>query len=126
MYFHTWKEKWFGLFKKDVPGLRLTDYIDPDWDLELVYRVSEYLKKGIIYIEATTEQRFICSMCKKDLGYNGVMMTDGVFVWPHVLSHYVEFHKVRIPDNFLKHILEVDFKMIEDSDDIDLDNLPFS
>lgn len=33
-------------------------------------------------------------------------MTDGVYVWPEGLAHYVEHHNVRLPHQFVQHVLE--------------------
>jgi len=32
-------------------------------------------------------------------------MTDGVYVWPEGLAHYVEHHNVRLPHQFVQHVL---------------------
>lgn len=31
-------------------------------------------------------------------------LTDGVYVWPEGLAHYVKAHAVRLPDDFLAHV----------------------
>jgi hypothetical protein len=33
-------------------------------------------------------------------------MTDGVWVWPEGLAHYIEEHNVRLPVEFVAHIME--------------------
>lgn len=33
-------------------------------------------------------------------------LTDGTFVWPEGLAHYVERHDVKLPDHFLQHVRE--------------------
>ena len=33
-------------------------------------------------------------------------MTDGVYVWPEGLAHYVEHHNVRLPHQFVQYVLK--------------------
>lgn len=33
-------------------------------------------------------------------------LTDGVYVWPEGLAHYVELHNVHLPQEFVDHVLE--------------------
>lgn len=32
--------------------------------------------------------------------------SDGVYIWPQGLAHYVEEHKTTLPEEFVNHILE--------------------
>ena len=43
-----------------------------------------------------------CRICGKELGCSN--RTDGEWVWPDQLSHYLRVHKVRLPDDFVEHI----------------------
>jgi hypothetical protein len=44
------------------------------------------------------------SFCRFGCGVNGTIeQTDGVFVWPEGLAHYVEVHSVRLPEEFVEH-----------------------
>ena len=48
--------------------------------------------------------RFECGLPGQELG--ACDMTDGTFVWPEGLSHYVRDHKVDLPEEFVKHVLK--------------------
>jgi len=37
-----------------------------------------------------------------------------VWVWPEGLPHYVEAHSVRLPDEFIQHMRDVDFRIAGD------------
>lgn len=44
-----------------------------------------------------------CRFCGKDLGSGE--LTDGMFLWPEGLPHYVLEHSVKLPDEFLEQAL---------------------
>lgn len=46
--------------------------------------------------------RFDCGTEDKKMGCSD--LTDGVWVWPEGLSHYVELHNVLLPVDFLNHM----------------------
>ncbi|MBL8736774.1 MAG: hypothetical protein JNL12_10135 [Planctomycetes bacterium] len=49
------------------------------------------------------------SFCRFDCGETAMGtkdLTDGRYVWPEGLAHYVERHDVRLPDAFVAHVLE--------------------
>lgn len=64
--------------------------------------VVGYLKSGVIH------QRYKgWSNCRICGAVNGTTdMTDGVYVWPSGLYHYVEAHKVALRKDFITHILD--------------------
>ena len=86
----------------------LVDNFDFLWPQELVSerphpnreKVSEYLSKGKIC--ARYKGRSRCRICKKLLG--SCEQTDGVYVWPENLDHYVLEHNVVLPDEFIAHV----------------------
>jgi hypothetical protein len=44
-----------------------------------------------------------CRICGEQLG--SVDCIDDKWVWPEKLSHYMKAHKVKLPDEFVEHIL---------------------
>lgn len=82
-------------------------FVDPN-DIEKAEtiddRVIDYLKSGkelnawFGYLYC----RFNCGADNKYLG--GTDLFDGAFVWPEGLSHYLEKHKIKLPDYFFDHI----------------------
>ena len=81
-----------------------TDFVDSSWagdDRELVI---EHLRGGK-YIRAYKG----CSRCRFCGVNNGALeLTDGVYLWPEGLAHYVEDHGVRLPSEFVEHVLAFD------------------
>lgn len=44
-----------------------------------------------------------CRLC--GLASNGNLdLTDGTYIWPEGLAHYVLEHSVRLPDEFIHHV----------------------
>lgn len=53
---------------------------------------------------AGTFCRFACGVASRELGRRD--LTDGAWVWPEGLAHYVEAHGVRLPDRFVRHAVK--------------------
>ena len=83
------------------------------WDLTLKSKIVDYLRSG---------RRCMAyrgwSYCRFGCGRNGDSeLTDGVFVWPEGLAHYVGVHDVRLPEEFLEHSRSMRFTIPIDRDD---------
>ncbi len=79
----------------DDPDLR--DLIDVSWDQEQVSEVADYLENGMTLAALISNpQNRHCRLC--EFSYkDDLLLTDGVYVWPQLLCHYVSAHKVRLP-----------------------------
>jgi hypothetical protein len=66
--------------------------------------VLAYLRAGQEWIRFNgwSYCRFGCGIDPIALGDRD--LTDGVWVWPEGLAHYVETHSVRLPDEFIDHM----------------------
>lgn len=53
-----------------------------------------------------------CRFCGRENGC--AELTDGTYVWPEGLSHYVREHAVRLPARFVDHILESELQITPD------------
>ena len=79
-----------------------TDYYDPHWDEEEREAVATYLDSGKI---ADSYRGW--SECRVCGCMNGTSdMTDGTYLWPEGLSHYVREHNIRLPREFINHAME--------------------
>ena len=77
------------------------DWVDENWDNEIRQKVIEYLDNGINHNYQRGSSR--CRICGC---YNGSgEFSDGVYLWPEGLSHYLKEHDVRLPDRLVKHFL---------------------
>ena len=74
-------------------------------------KIVNYLKSGIRGVEfmGCARCRFECEYSHtKDLGNTD--MTDGSWVWPEGLSHYVEKHNLLLPPEFVAHMKKNNYK----------------
>jgi len=75
------------------------------WDPAERARVAAYLRAGdeLEQYRGWSYCRFACGIPDRQMGSRD--LTDGRFVWPEGLAHYVEAHAVRLPDHFVAHAL---------------------
>jgi hypothetical protein len=79
-------------------------FVDASWDRSERKRVIRYLRAG--------QDHFAChgySWCRFKCGISDTRMgtrdlTDGYYVWPEGLAHYLEAHAVKPPEEFLDHV----------------------
>jgi hypothetical protein len=76
------------------------DLVDEEWDKREREMAASYLEQGFIPWGAAGSST--CRICGKANG--AAEFTDGVFLWPEGLAHYVREHSVRLPDEVLAHI----------------------
>lgn len=76
-------------------------FIDLGWDLDEREFVGRYLSRGLV---ARSYMGYSpCRFCGKNNG--ALELSDGVYVWPEGLSHYLFDHGVRLPQKFVSHVL---------------------
>jgi hypothetical protein len=88
---------WEGEHEPGWP--RVEDFVDVHWDADERQDVVFYLRHGM-------PVRFFMGMssCRVCGMINGSEeLTDGTFLWPEGLAHYVEDHGVRLPEEFVQH-----------------------
>jgi hypothetical protein len=99
---------WKGNNKNSFGGKHYPDpaeMVDENWDKEIKGKVIAYLENGILH----SAQRgwSSCRFCGKSNG--STELTDGVFIWPEGLVHYLKEHQVRLPRMFVQHCLTYKF-----------------
>lgn len=88
--------------------------IDPDWDAGERDFIVDYVSQGVLgrhYMGFST-----CRVCGKTDNGNREF-SDGTFVWPSGLSHYIEEHAVRLPAEFVIHAYEVNERLVGERDE---------
>jgi hypothetical protein len=89
---------WRGESDDHLPDPR--DFVDETWDDRERDLVARYLEEGFSpWAFAGYSQ---CRICGKANGC--AELTDGVYLWPEGLAHYVREHSVKLPDDVLDHI----------------------
>jgi len=85
----------------DCPDVK--DFIDPNW---------EERERNIVinYLEAGEEKKAWCgcSTCRICGKWNNgsTCLTDGKWIWPEGLSHYLREHHVKPPQEFVDYVLK--------------------
>ena len=86
------------------------------WPQELVgkkytdsKKICSYLSKGVKAIAWMGYSG--CRICGITLGSH--CLTDGTYLWPEKLEHYVGEHKVRLPEEFIEHVRKNEWKITE-------------
>jgi hypothetical protein len=105
---------WHGDRSPDMPNP--ADFVDPDWDEDERDITSGYLSSGTIaraYMGYSP-----CRLCS-DRNNGDREFTDGIYIWPQGLRHYVDEHSVRLPEKFVSHAVarmeEIEAAYIDDS-----------
>lgn len=82
-------------------------FVDEEWVASDRSRVLTYLRGGVVLWAAAGMSwcRFRCA----DRWCGSTETTDGHFLWPAGLAHYVEHHAVRLPQEFVAHALRADW-----------------
>jgi hypothetical protein len=77
-------------------------FVDERWEQSTREMVARHLRGGVTIAVAPGLGwcRFRCGI--DTLGAS--LVSDGQFLWPEGLSHYVEQHSVRLPEQFVEHI----------------------
>jgi cell wall assembly regulator SMI1 len=95
---------WYNRAQTELPSpLAL---VDDSWSSNERRRVAEYLRAGGLFeaYRGYSHCRFPdCPIPHEQMGSRD--LTDGVWVWPEGLHHYVETHAVRLPEQFVRHAL---------------------
>lgn len=76
------------------------DFVDAGCDESERLWVADYLDRGQVAGEWMGTSR--CRLCGRANGSHD--LTDGVYLWPEGLGHYVVDHAVRLPAEFIEHI----------------------
>jgi hypothetical protein len=123
------KNKIFGLWSNEPIKCQqnIFDYIDVNFQVDS--RVIYYLRNGRYYDrddsdndDVTNALAFSLGLCRSifdreiDVGPTCII-TDGVWIWNTILADYVAFNHVKIPDEFLRHIVENGYEIPDVTED---------
>lgn len=77
-------------------------FVDSSWDMVERRRVADHLRGG-----RETALGLGLSWCRFRCGASlaSTLLSDGTWIWPASLTHYLECHDVRLPDEFVRHVL---------------------
>jgi len=89
-----------GDFTSDYPDPH--DWIDTEWDEDERHATWFYFATGTLF--RTYMGYSPCRICGINNG--AVEYTDGTYVWPEGLAHYILDHAVRLPNQLVRHAQE--------------------
>jgi hypothetical protein len=77
--------------------------VQPGWHTQDLAKIITYLRSGRDYISYLGYSHCRFSDCRDECRErNGVSdLSDGVWVWPEGLAHYIEKHSVILPEEFI-------------------------
>src|SRR5919108_789927 len=90
---------WLGEFEPGWPNVE--SFIDRNWSSMEREAVVRWLESGVVVRRCRGYAT--CRICKQRNGSTEV--SDGVYMWPGGLSHYVREHHVRLPAIVIAHAL---------------------
>ena len=94
--------KTIGLWRSRSPETRqypkAYNVISGAWYHEERHLICNYLRKGFTFSKSAGKSE--CLLRCRDIGGNR-MLTDGKWLWPESLAHYVEYHWVFLPEDFV-------------------------
>lgn len=79
-------------------------FVDDNLDSTLTGNIIDYLESGNVCVQwrGLSHCRFNCKTPSIDMGSKD--LTDGYWVWPEGLSHYVDKHFVALPKEFIIYV----------------------
>jgi hypothetical protein len=85
---------------EDSPFIHPRRLVDSSWAREDRPRIVRYLSeaRAVAHAGGHSYCRFGCGLIGR------AEQSDGIWLWPEGLVHYVQDHDIRLPDQFLSHI----------------------
>ena len=124
--FLDWPNRWFGFFENPETGEisveELKKWIDATWQPAELESLVRDLRSAPVAL-ATAAGSEPCLLCSRKFPV-GSFSSDGVWLWPSDLWHYVEAHGVRVPEPFAEHVRRSNYSPPAELD-IDDRDLPF-
>ena len=114
--FNLFPREWVGYWQsEDQPDLpHPRDFVDPTWDEEERAKVVAYLDDAY-YVRGAMGYSWCRMGCPETLDGLREMgnkdFTDGLWVFPEGLVHYVKKHSVKPDPSFLEHIRKNEYKI---------------
>ncbi len=91
---------WYSIYEPELPNPACFE--DSNWNLKEKNLVIEHLKKGKSIADwmGTSWCRYRCG----ESGMGASCLTDGKYIFPEKLTHYIEQHNLRLPREFVNHV----------------------
>jgi len=103
-----WPHRWYGRWKEDAHDTAIEQFpsiIDvsgAEWDEDEIQKVASYLRSGAIAIASPGIARNVVDGTQ--FAATTSWRSDGVWLWPDTLAHYLERYRIRLPAKLIDHI----------------------
>lgn len=95
--------------------------MDPSWDPQDRRELTNYILSAPLVV--ATSGQSACRLCEAMLSASA-FQSDGVWLWPQDLGHYLTSHGVRLTEALVTHIRAKAYRAPV-SLDVSLDDLPW-
>jgi hypothetical protein len=121
----TWSENWYGFWAEEADLLGRE--FDPDDHIDQAQpedkdRLVGYLSSAPVVVEMPTSP-VNCELCDEALSAS-IYRSDGDWLWPEALAHWVLIHDFVLPDRLIAHIRGRGYRAPEEIDP-DIYSLPW-
>ena len=99
-----WPHQWFGFWGSQSEAMAFTDQ---SWQPRDKLQIVQYLKRSPVVVSASAGFAG-CLFCDAEFT-KGTFQSDGVWLWPDDLAHYVECHSLALPNSLVEHILNAHY-----------------
>ena len=112
--FETWAANWYGFTSPTQESASSSwpywkHLVDPTWNPNDKDQIVKYLETASTAAVSGYED-MDCPVCKNAKWNPSHYRSDGVWLWPSDLAHFVDEHQMRIPERFLVHIRASNYK----------------
>ncbi len=119
----AWPHRWFGCWQEDGRGYERCPSVK-SWPTvqqgeQEVARVVASLANGQVVCVGQDPGR-TCHLCAHQFEPSLAWLSDGVWLWPEVLIHYHREHRLALPEEMRKRLLDQE---VHDPDIVDPNTL---
>jgi hypothetical protein len=121
----NWSRNWFGFWGDSEEGTTpesLLDFVDPSWVPPDRQRLLNYIENAPCVVAASAGYA-PCFLCSERME-KAAFQSDGLWLWPSHLLHYLKEHAVRLPRRMEDHIRSQNYAVRENLK-VRLDQLPW-
>jgi hypothetical protein len=102
----AWRKRWFGFWGDEEQAMSrpfsLSEHVDETWAPNDLKRLIHYIRSAPVAVVAQAPEAK-CGLCDQMI-HLSCYRSDGEWLWPDPLAHWVEKHSFVLPDALVDHI----------------------
>jgi len=105
---NDWPHRWYGRWKEEANDTAvehfpsIIDVSGAEWDDDEIQKVVSYLRSGTVAIASPGIARNVVDGTQ--LSATTSWKSDGVWLWPDTLAHYLQRYRIQLPGKLVDHI----------------------